>query len=50
MRVEISGPAENDLLQIGRFIARDNPDRALTFAAEIEAACLSLGELPKRYP
>jgi addiction module RelE/StbE family toxin len=50
MIVEISAEAERDLEQIGDCIADDNPRRALTFLHELRAKCLSLAELPSRFP
>jgi toxin ParE1/3/4 len=50
MRVEISAAAEKDIMEIGRFIAHDSPDRALAFVDELEAACFGLADFPKRYP
>ena len=46
MRVDISGTAENDLEEIGDYIARDNPARALSFVAELRAACQRIGAAP----
>jgi toxin ParE1/3/4 len=50
MRVDLSAPAENDLFEIGLFIASDNLERALAFMDELETACLKLAEHPKRFP
>lgn len=36
--------------EIGRYIARDNPIRAASFIAEIEAKCLALLRAPEAYP
>ncbi len=44
--VHFSPLAEGDLLEIGRYIARDNPARALSFVDELEAQCETLGEFP----
>ncbi|MBM3509362.1 MAG: type II toxin-antitoxin system RelE/ParE family toxin [Alphaproteobacteria bacterium] len=38
--------AENDLVEITLFIARNNPARALTFVAELEARYDALSEFP----
>ena len=38
--------ARADLLEIGDFIAADNPPRALTFVAEIEARMLKILDMP----
>lgn len=37
-------------MEIGDWIARDNPRRALSFVDELEAACDALAELPARWP
>lgn len=50
MRVEFAAPARLDLFEIGLFIARDNQERALSFSAELEDACLRLSHFPERFP
>lgn len=50
MIVEITHEAERDLEEIGDFIARDNPVRALSFIQEMRASCLSLADMPERFP
>jgi len=50
MRVEISAGARNDLRNIALFIAADSINKAMSFYDELEAACFSLAEFPKRYP
>lgn len=50
MRVVSSPKAEGDLEEIGDYIARDNPVRALTFLEELRATCLAIAENPKAYP
>jgi toxin ParE1/3/4 len=47
MRVELSRRSELDLEQIGDFIARDNPRRAVTFVRELRAQCNLLGLQPE---
>ena len=49
MIVEVTAEAERDLEEIGDWIARDNPKRALTFVRELRTACLGLGDFPKRF-
>lgn len=39
-----------DLAAIGRYIAEDNPDRALTFIAELEAKAARVAERPLGFP
>ncbi len=49
MRLLITPLAERDIEDIGDYIARDNPKRALTFVAELRAVsknCLSAPDLP----
>ncbi len=44
--VSFSPLAESDLAEIGVYIARDNPTRALSFIDELEAKCDTLGGFP----
>lgn len=46
MIVTFSGAAEDDLEEIGDYIAGDNPDRALSFVGEIVDRCERLGDAP----
>ena len=46
MRVILSPHAESDLEEIGDFIARDNPRRAVSFVRELRSACVALGQSP----
>lgn len=50
MRVVLTTAAEADLEEIGDWIAKDNPQRALTFVAELRECCLGLGRHPRAYP
>ncbi len=49
MIVELAAGAERDLEEIGDWIARDNPQRALTFVRELRLACHGLAEFPERF-
>jgi plasmid stabilization system protein ParE len=49
MKVVITEPAEADLEAIGDRIARDNPERALTFVRELRQSCATLSDLPYGY-
>lgn len=40
----------DDLRGIGDWIARDNPERALTFVLELIAACHTISDFPRAYP
>jgi toxin ParE1/3/4 len=42
--------ARADLIEIGDFIALDNPARALSFIAEIEATMATIAERPSSFP
>ncbi|WP_265502890.1 type II toxin-antitoxin system RelE/ParE family toxin [Paracoccus beibuensis] len=42
--------ARADLIEIGDFIAQDNPGRALSFLAEIEAKMHEAAERPESFP
>ncbi len=44
MRVNLSPQANADLEEIGDYIARDNPARALTFIGELKLKCLGLAK------
>ena len=50
MIVGLSAEAERDLEDIGDYIARDNPRRALSFVVELRSKCLGLAEAPEAYP
>ncbi len=49
-RLIILPAAMADLIEIGDFIAQDNPARALSFVAEIEARMLQAAERPESFP
>lgn len=42
--------ARADLIEIGDFIAVDNPDRAVSFVAEIEAKIIAVATRPESFP
>ncbi|MBF0679115.1 MAG: type II toxin-antitoxin system RelE/ParE family toxin [Devosia sp.] len=50
MRLRFSRDAQKDLVEIVRYIARDNPLRATSFADELVLACQELGDHPERFP
>ena len=49
MRVEISATAEAELEQIGDYIAKDSPLRAVSFIDELIDAAQSIGVNPEAY-
>ena len=49
MRVSFTDESRSDLRAITVFIAQDSPGRAAQFVLELEAACLSLSDNPRRY-
>lgn len=49
-RLLLSPRAAADLEEIAEYIARDNPRRAATFVAELEAKCRAVAETPEFYP
>lgn len=49
MKVIVSDLAEADIETITDFIAEDSPRRALSYAAELRAACYGLGDTPYRF-
>ncbi len=50
MRCSFSPLAEFDLEEIGDYIARDNPSRALSFVREIRELCEDIKDMPEAYP
>lgn len=50
MRVVFRAAAKRDLRNIGDWIARDNPHRADTFVAELEAKAAALTYMSRRGP
>ncbi|HUB49003.1 MAG TPA: type II toxin-antitoxin system RelE/ParE family toxin [Acetobacteraceae bacterium] len=49
-RLLLSPRAAIDLEEIAEYIARDNPVRAISFVAELEAKCRAVAETPELYP
>ena len=50
MKVGFSRNAERDLEESGDWIAQDNPNRAVSFVAELREACRAIGSSPRGYP
>lgn len=50
MIVKVTARANRQLDAIGDYIARDNPERAVSFAHELRARCLSLADQHERFP
>jgi toxin ParE1/3/4 len=50
MRFRFSRRAEIDITEIGDFIARDNPARAVSFVRELRARCRQLTDFPEAAP
>lgn len=50
MRLIFSPRAMLDLEEIGDYIARDNPKRALSFLAELQEHCHRILEMPSAFP
>lgn len=50
MKVVLSSQAAEDLRRIARFIAQDNPARALSFVEELRGTAHRLGDLPHGFP
>lgn len=50
MKLTFSPKAALDLEEIEDYIARDNPKRALSFLAEIEAHCHRIATMPNAFP
>lgn len=49
-RLVLSPRAAADPEEIAEYIARDNPIRAASFVAELEAKCQAIAETPEHYP
>lgn len=49
-RLVLSPRAAADLEEIADYIARNNPARAASFIAELEAKCRAIAEMPELYP
>lgn len=50
MRVALTAQAERSLEEIGDWIAADDPDRAVSFVAELRAAANALVKFPEAFP
>lgn len=50
MRLAFSPKAVLDLEEIGDYIARDNPQKALSFLGELESHCQRITEMPSAFP
>jgi toxin ParE1/3/4 len=50
MKVVLAQTAIADLIEIGRYIKKDNPLRAETFVEELEQKCRELGTMPHAFP
>lgn len=50
MRLVFSPAAAHDLEDIGDYIARDNPERARSFLAELQEHCYRIAEMPSAFP
>ena len=50
MTYKVLPAARNDLIEIADFIALDNPARALSFVAEIEATMATIAQRPGSFP
>jgi toxin ParE1/3/4 len=50
MKVVLTAKAEDDLIHIADYIARDKPEHAISFIRELRDATLQLGDLHGIYP
>jgi plasmid stabilization system protein ParE len=50
MRLAVSPRAARDLEDIGDYIARDNPARAVSFISELRLACVAIAANPQGFP
>ena len=49
MKLEYTEQARTDIVEIGEYIAEDNPPRARSFLAELRAFIEQIPENPRRY-
>ncbi len=49
-RVIFTDAAEGEIEAIGDYVALESPARALELVRELREKCLSLSEMPKRFP
>ena len=49
-RLVVLPAARDDLLEIGDFIAQDNPQRAASYIDELEQRLTRIAECPRSYP
>lgn len=50
MKIRITEEARADLLNIGVYIAQDNPRRSVTFVRELLGRCHALADMPRAFP
>ena len=50
MIVELTAAAEAEMESIGDYIARDNPERALSFVRGLARSCMDLADMPEAWP
>ena len=50
MRLAFAARADDVLAEIGDYIARENPTRALSYVGELRAWCTRLKQHPLRFP
>ena len=50
MRLVFSPRALLDLEEIGDYIAKDNPNRALSFLTELQEQCHRISDMPSAFP
>lgn len=50
MKLVLAESALSDLSEIGEWIARDNPDRAVSFVRELRLKCFDIADRPLAYP
>lgn len=48
-RLAYTPQSKKDLIDIGLYIARDNPRRAISFVQELRGQCCKIAEAPKAY-
>jgi toxin ParE1/3/4 len=50
MRVRLTLAARHDLVEIAKWIAKDNPKRALSLIDDLQASCRALEDFPEAFP
>jgi toxin ParE1/3/4 len=50
MRVRLTLAARHDLVEIAKWVAKDNPKRALSLMDDLQDSCRALKDFPEAFP